>query len=85
MYAVYVPDDKKTEIIKPVCRAPEQLPTPTSNSNEQDRFEDVEMKDGDDNITVDPRKLTWGAATNGQDESDADWDKKRTVPAGVKW
>lgn len=90
MYAVYVQDDKKNDIIKPVCRAPEQLPTPASSSNDQNGWEDVPMNDADgsadDNINVvDPRKIT-AQQTNGEPEtSNAGWDQPREVPGGVKW
>ncbi|CAK3972077.1 Ubiquitin carboxyl-terminal hydrolase 2 [Lecanosticta acicola] len=85
MYAVYVQDDKKTEIIKPVCRAPEQLPTPAYSSNEQgsngwvdDVGNDVDMKDANESDIANPR--TTMKQSSGVPESTAGWDTPRHVP-----
>jgi len=77
-YAVYVQADKKDEIVQPVCRAPEKLPTPEpwpSDANTQPN--DVQMQDGDkSSAQVGPRLVQEGGRES--------WDEVRQV-AKAAW
>lgn len=75
-FAVYVQDAGKTDIIQPVCRAPEAAPDPPAVS-------DVEMQDMDQtNGTVHLRSTI--SARSSKAESSGDWDQNREV-AVTKW
>ena len=73
-YAVYVRDDMKDQLVRPVCREPEKAPSPepVQWNNPTD---DVAMKDSSSG-TVDPKMVEEG----GQ----ASWDQPRSV-AHAKW
>lgn len=83
-YAVYVRDDKKSELIQPVCRAPEKLPTPDPSEAVASgwEWEDVGMVNGESQagqpaVGIDP-KLTV------KDGGEAAWDEERKI-AEVEW
>ncbi|KAK4540902.1 hypothetical protein LTR36_008844 [Oleoguttula mirabilis] len=81
-YAVYVQDDRKEEIVQPVCRAPERAPTPQP-SPWTTQTEDVEMQDGaplrpqrEVNF-VDPKMVEEGGQNS--------WDTTRQVAEQITW
>ncbi|KAF2166323.1 hypothetical protein M409DRAFT_66774 [Zasmidium cellare ATCC 36951] len=81
-FAVYVRDDKKSELIQPVCRAPEKLPTPEPSEPIASGWDDITMENGESQagqptVGIDP-KLTM------KEGGEEDWDEQRQVPK-VNW
>ncbi|KAI5361757.1 putative ubiquitin specific protease, UCH repeated domain-containing protein [Septoria linicola] len=81
-WAAYVQDDRKTEIMQPVCRIPDPNPKPQL---------DVEMQDrpSEDDGAANPRHLMAGGVavdnTVKVEESSALWDQQRQIPQGDVW
>lgn len=75
-YAVYVQDDKKEQLVQPVCRAPEKPPTPEPEVWEQ-QAPDVQMKEGGWNQQVEST-----AQNLRQEGGEASWDEQREVAQG---
>lgn len=83
-YAVYVRDDKKSELIQPVCRVPEKLPTPDPSEAVAPgwEWEDVGMTNGESQagqpaVGIDPKVTV-------KDGGEASWDEQRKIPE-VNW
>jgi ubiquitin carboxyl-terminal hydrolase 25/28 len=84
-FAVYVQDDRKLDIIQPVCRSPEKAPTPepvewstsTGDVNMNGAGRDADASTGSRHGTF----LAGVVEEGGQ----ASWDEKRQVPGGNSW
>lgn len=80
-FAVYVRDDQKSELIRPLCRSPEKPLTPEPSEPNDSNWEDVTMANGESQAaqpaSVDP-KLTV------KNEAEGAWDEPRSVP-DMKW
>jgi ubiquitin carboxyl-terminal hydrolase 25/28 len=78
-FAVYVQDQHKTDVIQPVCRAPEAAPESSAVGDSTNTASDVEMEDmvrTDGTLNLRDSMIDHNPAH----ESSGEWDQLREVP-----